>query len=611
MSVALERSLDEAEAAQWQPPKSPRPIYDFARDIVLVGGPLSGTKLNPTAERAIDLWLQVLASRKYQWHVLVAPSQRSKTTCGILIPMLHGLIEQRVNVGWVMPNLDKLGQKWAGDVQPSIEAGAFGAYLPSKGPGSKGGRPAAMPIRDPETGRRIASFYAMALGKGGSETSTASNPCAQLLVDEADDAVNAGQLRLVQKRTASYGAAGGGIIVSTVNERTGRDSHPILDLLPETTQTRLAHHCQHCGEYVAIDLECFDPNTATIACPGCGVRWSESDRHAARNAAQYRHKNPDAPEFGVLYVAVDYFWEYPDPTTGKTSSVMKELAREHLSALAAKQRGDPSQWRTYLRKQWCRDDMDGDDEVPSIPELEHAARCQKSPHERGHIPDGCGIVTVGMDTGKRSAWMLGLAMRPDMSWYIVDWSRRLVSGIDREDDRREPTPVEQRDMYEELLSRAGEIGRANAIGVDVGYNTDVVTSWARSHGIRLVRGDQRPTGHKDEDRNRLLPSWAEDRRQDDGSHWLFIDGSAVKTEIAKALARDPGTPGAGHLPRGQAANDWLIQHLTAEVWRDGEWVARRRDNHLLDCLVYAWALAYISMNAPKPTPKRYGKVKAI
>jgi phage terminase large subunit GpA-like protein len=101
-----------------------------------------------------------------------------------------------------------------------------------------------------------------------------------------------------------------------------------------------------------------------------------------------------------------------------------------------------------------------------------------------------------------------------------------------------------------------------------------------------------------------LPSWAERRRQDDNSQWLFLDGAAIKSELHKSLARNPGEPGAGHLPVGQDAGDWLIRHITSEVWdaKHAVWVKKPgRDNHLLDCLVYAWALACIEVTKP-PTP---------
>jgi len=508
-----------------------------------------------------------------------------------------------------MPSLDKLGQKWTGDLQPTLEAGGFLRYLPSKGPASRGGRPAALRVQDPDTHARLATMYAMALGKGGSETSTASNPCGFVSIDEADDAENAGQLTLAMKRTASYGAAGGGIVTSTINERRGRDLHPALELYQDTTLTRMAHRCPHCHEFVVPDLEHFIVDKAAIACPGCGVVWSEPDRHQARNEAEYRHGNPDAEIFGVIYTAADYFWEYPDPATGRCELMLAALAKEHLSALAAKDRGDISPWNTYLRKQWCRPESADDAEVPGTSDLEQAARATKSPHRRAEKPDGLACITVGADIGKRDAWHLTLGMKPDLSWYALDWGHRMAC-----DPKVEPTPEDQRQMLSALRDRIARIGRADAMGVDVGYNTDLVQKWAKANGFACVRGDSRPTGKKDEDRNKTLPSWADARRQDDGAVWLFLDGAAIKTEIAKSLARPPGSPGAGHLPQGQEAGDWLIRHLTAEVWdaKHGAWVKRAgRDNHLLDCLVYAWALAVISMSKPKPPPRQYGRIRTI
>jgi phage terminase large subunit GpA-like protein len=508
-----------------------------------------------------------------------------------------------------MPNLDKLSQKWTGDLQPTIEGSGYGVYLPAKGPASRGGRPAALRINEPEHGHRLSTMFAMALGRGGSESSTSSNPCAFLLIDEADDAEDVGQLNLAEKRTAGYGAMGGGIITSTVNERRGRELHPVLERYQDTTQSRLGHLCPHCQARVTPNLEHFNPNTATITCPSCGVVWSEADRHLARNSAEYVHGRPDAETFGILYVALDYGWEFPDPATGKVERMLVALAREHLSAAAAKERGDPTPWNTYLRKQWCRPESADDAEVPQTIDLEQAARATKSPHRRGEIPKGSAVIATGCDTGKRDGWMLQLSMAQDMSWHVLDWGHRTTP-----DPKAEPSQEEQRTMLAALRDRIARLGRCDSTGVDVGYNTAMVCKWAKTHGIRLLRGDPRAHGRKEEDANKTLPSWAEARRQDDGSVWLFLDVAIIKTEIAKALARKPGEPGAGHLPLGQEAGDWLIRHITAEVWdsKHATWVKRPgRDNHLLDCLVYAWALAVLSLNRTARAPRKYGVVKSL
>lgn len=589
-------TAEDRFADGFAPEPSAMSIYDFAQTTPMPDGPLVGTKINPRLERAVDLWLQTLASGKYQWHVQVAPSQRAKTTTGIILPFLHGLVQERVNVGYIMPNLEKLAQKWEGSLKPMIEGCGYGAYLPEKGPGSQGGRPAVLRIADPVTRRRIALAYFMALGKGGSETSTSSNPCQKLLIDEADDAENAGQLRLAMKRTASYGAAGGGVVVSTVNIRSDRSNHPILELTEEGTKTRMAHLCPHCGNHSPINLENFDHSRGCIVCPRCDVLWSEADRHSARNNAIYQHGNPDAEIFSVLYVQPDYFWEYPDKT-GRVQLAMQALASEHRSALAAKDR-DPSLWGTYLRKSWCRDDLEGDGEIPVTVDLHVAARAQAEIHRRGVIPQTAAVVTVGGDTGKRDAWALSLGMDRDLRWWIIDWHHS-----EAETEKVEPSPEDQRAFLEKLSGQVHRLGRANAMGIDVGYNRDLVEDWAVDHSWQPMRGDYREiTGEKTP--GILLPSWVEYRRQKNGRVWLFVDGATVKAEIHKGLARLPGEPGAGHLPQGVEAGDRIIQHLTSEAWdaKRAVWVVKPgRRNHLLDCLVYAYALAVIQLRMPQQT----------
>ncbi|MBU6247147.1 MAG: phage terminase large subunit family protein [Xanthomonadaceae bacterium] len=587
---------DNASAARWEPAVAPRSMERFARTLRLPDGPQAGDPYDPDTEPVQRAFIDVWDSGRFTWLEQIASRQRGKTLTGMILPLLWSAVEHRRSVGVILPNLDKLNQNYEGKYKPAFDNSGYGPWFPTKGPGSRGGRPAAIALRDPATSRVSARVYFMALGKGASETAVSSVSPGTVLVDEADDAENAGQLANACGRIDGWGPQGRAVIVTTLNQRGDRIGHPALQFYIEGTRSRWGHACRHCGACAPIEFEHINLAEGRVACPACSVLWSEDDRLHAIKGGRFIHgtETPSRPGFFSVIC-----WEL-DFLRGSLSG----LINEYRAALAAKDAGDPSVYTVFVNKRLCREDTQSDGEIPTTIDMALAARAAKAPFARKVVPPGAAVITVGGDTGKREAWALQLAMMPDASWYIADWTVRTTG-----DHRAEPTPEHQWQMLGNLRERITAMGRAHAMGVDVRYNTDLVQRWAKSAGFHLMVGDNRPSGKKDEVRNAALPSWAEDRTQDDGSHWLFIDTNVVKAEIHKALAREPGSAGSGNIPAGQEAGDWLIRHLTSEAWdtKHRVWVKKPgRDNHLLDCLVYAWALAMIYLH--RLTPRRRGGV---
>ncbi len=591
---------DQISSERWMPPSAPRTMAVFAPTIRLPDGPQTGEPWDPNSEPTQRAWVREWDSGKWSWLLNIASRQRGKTLKGIIAPTLWSVCENRRSVGYIMPNLDKLAQNYEGKIKPGFDGSGYGAWFPNKGPGSRGGRPSAITLRDPASGHVAGRVYFMALGKGSSETSVSSVSPALVVVDEADDAESAGQLANACGRIDAWGTEGRAVIVSTLNQRGDRIGHPCLQFYGEGTRSRWGHTCPVCTIRAPLEFEHINLAEGRVACPSCGVLWTEEQRRQAIVDGDYIHgtEEPTRPRFlSVIEWELDFL-------RGSLSTVINE----YKNACIAKDNGDRSLWTVFINKRLCREDIEGDGEVPNTIDMHLAARAAYDEHTRGTIPKDAAVITIGCDTGKREAWWLSLAMAPDMRWWVVDWSVKTTS-----DHRAEPSPVEQRTMLDRMHERAVRTGRAVAMGIDVGYNTDLVVPWARAHGYRMVRGDQRPSGKKEEVRQGNLPSWAEDRKQDDGTHWLFIDGAEVKKELHRSFARKVGEAGAGHIPCGQEAGDWLIRHITSEIWNTEHkvWTKKPgRENHLLDCLVYAWALAVINLNRQrvKLPPRKYGNI---
>lgn len=578
---------------------------EFAPTIVIPDGSHSGANYDPGTHPAQACITEAIDGGA-SWVTIAKPVQDGGSLIAFAL-MLWRVCSRGQTAIMAYPTLGAARDAWTKKLAPML--GAIGK-LPKSGGGSGGG--AASVIQVPGGG----SIIIRSAG-GRHESGQASATGDVLIPDEVDDWPDLRRVKLIEQRI-SKSPDPLQVFISTVKrDGTGKEGSHILRLWEQGTRTRLEYPCPHCGAYHALIWESVELDKGVMRCPECKRAYDDAQRLDMLKKWR-RSDGNHSDQFSIKWTALDS--PFPIVVNGRRQPVLAGLIAEYRAAEEAARDLDHDYMRQFYRDRLCRPytaDQQAAD-APVIVPMMQAARSSKSPHSRGEIPEGCTITTIGADTGKFTSWWLRLAMRPDLSWYIIDWSRKRVDETDTSDDgKREPTGPEQIGMLNKLRDRASRIGRADAMGIDVGYNTDLVVKWARANGFRCVRGDYRkdgkreiPHGRKEEAHNKTLPSWAEDRIQDDGTHWLFLNGTVIKTEIAKALAREPDTPTAGHLPRGQLANDWLIKHLTAETWIQeyGKWEASGRPNHLWDCLVYAWALAMIQLTKPKPPPRKYGLI---
>lgn len=616
-----------------RPPRKACDILTFARRLRLPDGLSADELWVPETEPSQLGFLNAVKSGKYRKFVIVAPSQRGKTLKSILCPTLHAISEKRQSVGFIMPSLDKLTQTFEGKLRPAIEKTGFAAWLPTKGGGSKGGKPSVLTLRDPKSGLVAGRIYFLATGTGGRETSVSSVTTQTLVFDEGDDANSAGQLELVFKRIESFGLYGFAFIASTVNDRGNRDSHPILDVHALGTRHRLHHLCHHCTGYFIPEQEHIDLEKGALVCPLCAVVWTEVDRIAALNhsvwcaACQTPAEGvaigdiPDGSIYSELTTTLDY-----------NMSVMSNIVAEFRAAKSAELRSDFSLMRTFQYKSMCRDYQ----EPLSSSEITNeglAGISSRSDYDKRTIPNWATHLAAAVDIqGDRLYWLI-VGIGPDDRFAIIDWGYE--SYVPPQQDRT-PTPSDRRRCLTELEQRfnhgwqvEGSDTRMSPLaglrGVDVGYYTDEIVSWLRGvKGWRACRGvgkDQlKQLGKIIE-----LPPEAKafvELRQPDGWPFLLCNviGDTVRRWVHAALLRDPYTPASGMIPRGLKSNDILCLHLSGEVEAeasDGKlYVKEVRIRHdLLDCLIYAIGLSRLrtgvqTVNA-NHKKRKYGTVGSI
>lgn len=638
-------TLDDSEAKALarliRPARLRRSFIAFCRTVKLPDGPKQGEYLRPESEPAQLRFIQAVTSGKYRMFVHCAPSQRGKTLIAVLIAWLYAIVEESLSVGYVMPNLDKLSQNWEGKIKPAIVGSGYGSWLPVKGPGSKGGRPAALLLVDPDT-KRSAVTYFMAGGTGARETSLSSVSPARLLVDEVDDFESAGHVELALKRLESWGNKALAFLASTVNTRANRDSHPILDFCgrADATRSRICHKCPHCGKYQVLSLDQLNLHTGQLSCSHCGVIWSSDDQGKALDDSGIVHglenlKNGvildderTSAIFSLLTTGFDYHMSNL-LTIAQTYQVAKE--KEAL--------GDYSMMENFSHKVLC---------VPYTIPVDHETitdrlltlRSAKSQWERGVVPDEADRIAVAVDVqGDRCYWMAVASGLNDRRW-IIDWDEWFWTAKDEKTGKPiEPTDIDRHLILDRVLAKSrdgwprrnGNVVKASVLGIDIGYNVGgTIGRWVRGKsGVVALRGDSQDrqvietldgkhTSLKFNRAGSLMEAdhgFYEIRRQDvsvdQPTYWWFVKTQSMREHLAGRLRREFDGEGAFMLPHGLPEKDILIKHLASwAIVRDkdtklAKWVQIGKRDDYMDTACYALALL---TSKPKKSGGSVGKI---
>jgi phage terminase large subunit GpA-like protein len=607
------------------PSKRVRPLLAFTHSMKLPDGPHQGEFFIPETEPAQMHFIRAVDSGKWQKFVYVAPSQRGKTTIAILATWMHAVADEGMAVGYVMPNLDKICQAWEGKIKPAIIGAGFGAWLPTKGPGSKGGRPAALPMVNPTTGKTVISYF-MAGGAGVRETSLSSVSPARLMIDEVDDFADSGQVELALKRLESWGKKGRAFLASTVNTRGDREAHPVLDFYTrdDATQSRVAHKCPHCDKFQVIEFEQLDLTTSRLACSKCGVLWTEEDRHYALENSIIQHKNEGKTTyFSYLTTIFDYFM-------GDFSSI----APSFITARDKEKLGDYSMMMTFQHKCLCRPYTTPIDHE-TVTDRALTLKSAQSKHEKGVVPADCERLGLGVDVqGDRIYWVLLGAGKRDRRW-IIDNDEWFWTGKDEHTGRPiEPSEADRHAVLDRLLTKArdgwpredGTMVKVSFLAIDIGYNPNgSIGRWCCGKaGIVPVRGDHenrvtaetlqgKVTANLGKHNSTLVTDhgFYEVRKQEHSPGqpgiWWFVKSQSMREHTAARLRLPYDADGSLNIYHGLPERDFLVQHLSSwAIVREpdskiAKWVQVRRRDDYFDCTNYATA---ILSQAPKQSGSR-------
>lgn len=372
------------------------------------------------------------------------------------------------------------------------------------------------------------------------------------------------------------------------------------------TQEEYEVPCPHCDGYqvlrwenLKVSIEAGHIDDAHFTCEHCGCEIHEYHRAQiiTPETGRWVARNPRARRHHRSF----HIWAaYSQLTT------LQRIAYAWLKA-----RGHASSEQTFLN------DVAGlafETAGTAPPWEDLRQRADASGHQRGRIPAGGLVLTMGMDCqGDR------------VEWHVVAWARDGRSFvIDYGVEDGHISESETRAALDRVVLRRwrNEVGRDIAldkVAIDGNAYTDDVLAWARRHPaanvivIRGVAGDNAP---KLKQVKREITRLGRARKH--GGRFYNVGTSIFKLTLYHNLAKtDPLAPGFIGFPQGMG--DEYFKQLTSERrkemrLRNGairyDWVKDEGSrNEALDTYVYASAAAFRYLG-PAFTDSQWDRLEA-
>jgi phage terminase large subunit GpA-like protein len=424
-----------------------------------------------------------------------------------------------------------------------------------------------------------------------------SVPARYLFMDEIDgyphDVDGEGDpVSLARARTRTY--ARRKILLTSTPTIAGKSR--IEMAFDESDQRRYYLKCPHCQHeqiirWTQIKWEPGQPKTAHMVCEGNGCRIEEHHKTQMLAEGRWVAENPGARggkvagfHINSLYSPVGWFswadaaqlWDESHKNHEKLRSFVNTVLGETW-----KERGDAPDWRRIYER--------------------------REPYARNSIPDEAEFLTAGVDVQKDRLEMQIVAWGRNKECWSLD--HRIAMGDSSDLSESGPWSELSKWINEAFTTPGGEVMPLRLIGIDSGFNTQVVYDYVRRwppNKVVALKGFDHlqvivgtPTAVDVTSGGRKI------RR---GLKVWPMGSSVIKTEIYGYLRADMPTetelaesgfsPGFIHFPE---YDEEFFKQLTAEQlmtrvikgYRKYEWSKVYERNEALDTMVMARACASI------------------
>jgi phage terminase large subunit GpA-like protein len=382
------------------------------------------------------------------------------------------------------------------------------------------------------------------------------------------------------------------IFVSTPSLKGGR----IDTLYGQSDQRRYFVPCPQCGrmDYITwsdpthwcVAFEERDPETAHLACAGCGARIQERERGAMVAAGEWRptvtSKEPGLIGFHVPAM-LSPFVSLPELVAG---------------FLAAHARGRES-LRVFVNTQLA----EGWEDRGAARMQPHALHARREDYGEGvEVPAAAAALTCGVDPQSDRFELVVMAWGAGLERWVVDW--RTVPG--------NPKTPEAHAALLEALSRKyrhalGVDLPIHAVCIDSGFATEQIYDFVLAYQVRRIFATKGVAGRSGEPIIGKASQKTYGRRP--RPVLLYpVNVDDAKAEILASIALPVPGPGAMHFPtRVDTIGEEFFAQLCAEhretrynrsgVATHTVWVQDRERNDILDaCVLNLAALRLLNPN---------------
>ncbi len=430
----------------------------------------------------------------------------------------------------------------------------------------------------------------LTLAGANSAASLASRPIRIVLFDEVDRyPASAGTegdpVALAEKRTATFWNAKK-VLVST----PGKAGLSRIQQAWEESDQRSYHvPCPHCSHYHVLDWENVryaegHPETAKMACPECGIFFSDADKPRMLRLGRWVAAEPSRGSAGFYLNELYSPWR-----------TFAQVARDYEAA-----KGRPERLKT-----WINTSRGLVYEEPSEAPPWQGLYDRREKYPSNRLPAEVAILTAGVDVqGDRIEFEI-VGWGPGKRSYQIDYRVLLgdTSKLGPDGPWAELAKIIHTEQWEH---ESGAMLPLRAVAVDSGYRTTTVYDFCRQFPMTRVA----PIKGRDDQATVISNPKTIDRRRDGkpikGIKLFTVGSSVIKQEFYGWLRLDlaeDGTAPPGYCHFNEDRDQQFFKELTSEKvqiklvrgFPHEVWIKNPNlRNEPLDCRVYARAAAAIT-----------------
>jgi phage terminase large subunit GpA-like protein len=626
-----------------------RTFREFAEEeIRLPGGPRRNmrytTKFMPFSREILDEFQR----GRFQEFWGSGPVQASKTLHFFIIPALYHLFEIEEDVILGAPVQAQAKSAYLQRMLPVIQKTRYSKFIPEIGPGSRGGVPDLVMFTNGASLRFV--------GAGGGDHQIASYTARVAIGTELDKMDTAGKVsresdpvtKLIA-RTKAFKDAARFYGECTMSTKEGRIWRQVTEF---GTDSRVFLPCPYCKTWIWPERagligwqeapdEMEARRRARFQCPNgaCRALWTEDDRVRSMQDPRIVARGQTVNAAGVV--------EGPMPPTSaygfRWNAMASPLTRIELMAAEewrAERSGTEEDEKGVVQHIWAQPWEKKTDLFR--PDVEAVLK-KIIKLERGFIPPDTEALTMGIDIGFTIWWTLK-AWRPQARSHLVDFGS--IDVPHKERGERDPLAIlNALREFRETTVKAGWGGRqVDMVLIDAGYEQDVIYEFVlesgepewlacRGFGTSSKYGLWTQSAAAETTKTREVGKEYKVIVQPAGVKLVAVHADHFRAKVHDGYFAPEGAAGAYTIFHGDPATDFRLRqfarHIIAEqrevVQRPGKeprivWVVKSKQNHWLDCEVYARCAAEllgvslfdteVEVTAPRGRPASIKKIRS-